>query len=536
MNQSTLRRICPWLVAGVAIAVYVNAIANGFALDDEAIVAHNPLVHSLAGLGRAWTSPYWPDAPANISLYRPVTIATYAIEWVVWHGHPAGFHLVNVLLHAGVSALVVMLMLRLGASTAGAALGGLLFAIHPVHVEAVAGIVGRAEVLMTLLVVIACLVHLERDWPRVVRWLIAAACYFAALLTKESAVALPLLLLIVDAVDRTRRETMVKRVVDDAPLYLLLAGAFVFYLLLRHSVLGVYGGTNVAAGLEQASVATRLATAMRVWLDYARLMLFPRDLVADYSPNVIVPASWTQPGVWAGLALGVAVMLSALILRRRAPWWAAGVAWFVAGMFIVSNVVIPVGIVLAERNFYLPSIAIAFVAAPIPEWIAARRRPALSRSVMALAAIVVAAAAVRTWTRTPVWRSTTTLLTDLAAHHPESYRAQSFLGDLAMRRNDAHDAATHYSSAYGMVPNPVIAESYAAALVQLRNWRDAERVAGAACRIDYPSPCLYLIDALMAEGKPAEAKVVVDSIAPHVAPSAAMAARKARVDSAMIKR
>ncbi len=527
-TRDRLRRLAPWLAALVACVVYLNALHNGFTLDDQIVVQENPFVHGAAAMRDIWVSPYWPNMPFQVGLYRPLTIFMYAVEWGLWHGQPMGFHAVNILLHALVCALVVVLVLRLGAPPLAAALGGVLFAIHPVHVEAVSGIVGRAEVLMTLFVLAACLLHLWRRGPPVVRWVGIAVCFLAALLTKESAVSLPLLLVIVDWLDPERRTSLGRTMWDDAPLYLLLGMLFAGYMGLRYAVLTVFSGSTLAPALIGASTATRIATAISMWPQYLRLLVYPRDLAADYGPNVLTAAHWNAPIVWVSLALGAVVFASAVMLRRRVPWWTAAVAWFVASIFVVSNLAVPVGILLAERTLYLPSVALAFVAVPLVEW--GRRVP---RVAIPAAALVLVLGVARTWTRTPDWRSTDVMLSQLAAAHPESFYAQTYLGDRALRAGHPREAVQHYSIAWSLERNPQIGENYADALVRLKMWPEAERVARPSCLVDYPSPCLYLIDALLAQGRPAEAQAVVDSIMPHVPPSVSLVERALAVARAM---
>lgn len=527
-DARTLRRLAPWLAALAAILVYANALHNGFALDDRVVIEQNPNVHHLAPFGDLWVSAYWPNLPFQVGLYRPLTILSYMAQWSLWHGHAAGFHAVNVVLHAAVTALVVVLVLRLGAPPLAALVGGLLFAIHPVHVEAVANVVGYAELMMTLLVLVACLVHLSRAGPVLWRWLAIGACFVAALLVKETAVALPLLLVIVDFLNPDRRTPLWRTVWNDAPLYLLMGALFGGYVGLRYAVLGVIAGTTPAPALVGRSGAVRVATAFRTWLDYIRLMVWPRDLVAEYGPNVRVAASWRDLPVYLGIAAGGAVMAGAVRLRRRSPWWTAAVAWFAASVFVVSNLVLGVGIVLAERTLYLPSVGLAFAAVPLTAL--GRRRPRAA----VLAGIAIAGLAVaRVWTRTPVWKSTDVLLTQLARAHPESFEAQSYLGDSAMRAGHPREAIRHYAIAYGLVPDRFIGGSYAQALVQVHDWSEAERVARASCGMLNPMPCLTLVDALLGAGKAAEARVVADSIAGFVAPSPPLAARQLAVARAM---
>src|SRR5688572_20542005 len=141
------------LLAGVVLAavlVYANSLANGFAYDDDWIIMRNPRVHQLADQSLIWGTPYWPTFGAELGLYRPLAIFAYALEWAAGDGAPWVFHVVNVTLHAVVTGLVFILMSALF-TTGAAAVGALIFAVHPVHTEVVANSVGQAELIAAAL-------------------------------------------------------------------------------------------------------------------------------------------------------------------------------------------------------------------------------------------------------------------------------------------------------------------------------------------------------------------------------------------------
>ena len=188
------------LLCLLAAGVHLNSLANGFALDDYFVIERNPQVQGLDRLGNAVTGAYLPTGPARLGMYRPVTSATFAVDWDLWDARPFGFHLVNVLLHAAVTALVFALLLELGTGLFAAAAAGAIFAVHPVHVEAVANVVGRAEILAALFFLLACIafLRLRPGWRTAA---VAGLLYLGALLSKEIGVTLPaaLLLLQVEA-------------------------------------------------------------------------------------------------------------------------------------------------------------------------------------------------------------------------------------------------------------------------------------------------------------------------------------------------
>ena len=128
---SRLSRRAAILVSLVAVGTYANSVLNGFAYDDNIIIVGRLLVtegRAVEGL----TAAYWPEAVSGTGLYRPVTLSSFALEWGLWNGHPAGFHPVNLAVHAALSLLVFSLILQVSATLPGL-VGGALFAGHPVR-------------------------------------------------------------------------------------------------------------------------------------------------------------------------------------------------------------------------------------------------------------------------------------------------------------------------------------------------------------------------------------------------------------------
>ncbi|MCH7683917.1 MAG: hypothetical protein IIB35_09445, partial [Gemmatimonadetes bacterium] len=255
-------------VAGVvACLVFANASRNGWAVDDIPVVRDNPAAHSIGAALDAAFSPYWPANPDGSSwgLYRPAAVVSYAVDWTVSGGRPWWFHVVNVLLHGLVTALVVVVagawLLPVGALGAG-----LLFAIHPVHVEAVANVVGRAEILAALGLLTAVLT--ARRYRRAAYrgtarlWFLATMAAVAfALLSKENAVVAVVFL----ALDHLLDEEPSHR--PMAELYIAVVGLTVGWLFLWHAVAGAFVTTTVAFNFHGLSAGGRIATMLPVQLD-----------------------------------------------------------------------------------------------------------------------------------------------------------------------------------------------------------------------------------------------------------------------------
>ena len=432
----------PLIVFLVSSAVYAQTVRYGFAGDDIGIIRDRPLFHDLHNWRAILAAPWWPNA-----LYRPVTALSLAANWVAAGGDPRAFHLVNVLLHGLASVLVYRLALALLAVPAAAVVAGILFGVHPVHVEAVANLVGRAEVLCAIFVVTAVLLYRrdgalaeagdDHSWRRYTSTfgtLVAAAL---ALGSKESGFALPGLLLLMDWYDGRRRgapfEQSVRR---HWVLWLGTVGLAVGWLVLRSRVVGDLTGLEVAPGLEGLGLPGRTMVMLPIVLQYLRLFIFPARLSAEYSPNSIIPTTeLTVAGVAGAVVLAAGVAM-AWVARRRAPVVTLALGWIAATLFIVANLLVPTGILLAERTLYLASVGVTLLLA----WGWTALRPSAPGLANACLVAAVAAGALRTVTRNPIWRDDATYLPAMVRDAPESFASDWAAAELARQRGDSRES------------------------------------------------------------------------------------------------
>jgi tetratricopeptide (TPR) repeat protein len=438
-------------VALAAALVYLNAFGNGFVLDDIQLIRDNVRIRSLANIPGFFTAPYW-DVEGAQALYRPLVLATYAVNYAANGLSTYGYTAVNVVLHVAVSLLLFGLVRSIGGSVFVATLAGLLFAAHPVHTEAVTGIAGRPELLAALFFLLAMRFH--RLAPsgkgtfnrfRVATW----ACFAAALLAKESAMTLLLVLPVMDvlfAAERATESTSRLRsriVLDYVPLALVAA----LYLIARRAAIGsVLIVTDVIAPLDNplvpvmttplgerlgATTGQAIMTAVGVIAEYARLLVWPARLSPDYSYNQIpLVTSPLEARFLVGFAVLVGCGLGVAVLWRRNRIAAFGLAFLGLTFSIVSNLVVTIGTICAERLLYLPS-AGAFIAVAAGAEVLARTVNG-RRVTYAIVGIVILAGAARTWTRNRDWKNDLTLWSAALEVAPASARVQTEFGRAQM--------------------------------------------------------------------------------------------------------
>ncbi len=454
--------------------VYLNAFGHDFVLDDTRIIQDNVRIRSLANIPALFGSSYWGQSGTN-ALYRPLALATYAVNYAIHGLWTPGYTAVNVALHASVSLLVFGLVRGLGGSLLAAGIAGIVYAVHPVHTEAVTGMAGRPELLAALFFFLAMRFH--RLTPgagrRALVFRAAALASFAcALLSKESAITLLLVLPLMDALVPARDEAGQPkgpgaRLVLD---YLPLAAVAIAYLVVRHAVLGgVAIAEDVIAPLDNplvpvttlplgerlgATSGQGIMTAFAVILEYTRLLVWPARLSPDYSYNQIPLVTGPLDGRFlAGAVIAAGWIAGIVALWRRSPIAACGLALLAATFSIVSNFAVTIGTICAERLLYLPS-AGAAIAAGVAATTVMGALHARQRVVAVVIAAVVLLGAARTWSRNQDWQNERTLWSSAIGVAPASARVQSEFARVVMAQADEEvqagrtaDAERHYAEA-----------------------------------------------------------------------------------------
>lgn len=446
-------RLAPWLCALIAIAAvvpYRNALSADFAFDDVNLIRENTAVqvHPAAAL---LTYVHHPGG-----LYRPLTMLTYAANASLG-SEVSGYHLVNVVLHALVSLAVFFLVRRLVDSLVAATVTAQLFAVHPIHTEAVTGIVGRAELLAALGVLVsllACARARAAMGKRRQLWsTLSLIAFAAAMLAKESAfTALGLIAVLHWWLDRrTAANGNWRRRLAALLPYAVLAAA---YLALRLAVVGSLGVPEEIAVLDNplahTDTCTRIRTAVIVLWQYVTLLTVPAYLSADYSFNQVPLAlSWDDPRFVIAAALLLALIAVAAAMTPRRPVVAVALLFTVVPLALTANVFFPIGTIKAERLLYLPSLGWCFLIGSLAA--AARRRHA-GATVLALAALIAVFGA-RTWLRNEDWQSDTALFGVTVVSAPESAKANRNSGVMLQRSGRLDDAMMHYRRALEILPD-----------------------------------------------------------------------------------
>lgn len=366
--------LSPWPAALLGLLCLVNSLSHDLTYDDRGIVLDNPRLHNLADFRAIWLSDWWQpgDQPRDASpgrdrLYRPLTLFTFAVNHAVGGENPFGYHLVNLLLHALVCILVWRFARRLCDDAAVASVAAVLYAVHPVHVEAVANIVGRAEILSTLFLLLGLLVLMPAAGPPDTRRaLLAAPLFLLALLSKETAICYPAVALLIlhRRLDRAApaRWWLWQTAALLAPLILYFP---LRYVALDYHLTRAREASAIMNPLVLAEGWQRVTGALSVLGHYVRLLVAPATLSSDYGLGVMDPRRGVTPMTILGLLGVIGLIIALLGYRQRDRTWqtvATLAAILIASYALVSNTVLLIGVSVAERLMYWPSVPFAVLA------------------------------------------------------------------------------------------------------------------------------------------------------------------------------
>ena len=354
-----------WLVLIAALVAFLPSIADGFVFDDAQLIVRNPFAHHFHFVGRCFTTDLWdiperPIAAGSSKFYRPLVCASYIANFQLGGGAAWTFHLVNVLLHAAASALAARIALRWTGSPIAALVAALVFAVHPSRTENVEWISGRTDVLMVLFLFAAHeLAVSSARRGSVARAALSATAFVAALLSKEFAVAWPLLLGVECVLARERRGNSPG---ESRRLWLALGGslaASAVYLGLRSAFFPIrppeVDQMALPLGLHVAYVFLSLGY-------YAERIALPWPQTFHFRPVAIIggaPVLFT-PSIVVGVVVAVAVAVWSARAKKRDPTLAALLATTVVLFLPIINVSYT-GFpgTTADRFLYLPLFPLA---------------------------------------------------------------------------------------------------------------------------------------------------------------------------------
>jgi len=456
----SLRQVLWFAAALIAITVVVYAPVRHFdfvPIDDPSFVSEN--THVAGGL--TWRAVVWAFSTGHTGNWHPLTWLSYMLDVEVFGISAPGHHLVSLALHLANTLLLFWLLVYMTRAPGRSACVAALFAVHPLHVESVAWVAERKDVLSTLFFLLtlwAYAAYVRR--PAIGRYLRMLICFALGLMAKPMLVTLPFLLLLLDVWPLRRVTTefgtrnrpgyglprnwfsaLARLVPEKIPLFALSAASSVVTYLVQQQAGSV-------STLDQIPFALRATNALVSYVVYLGKMIWPVHLAVLYPYPQDIPALWITGAALTLICISVAVFRSA----GRRPYLLVGWFWYLGTLFPVIGL-IQVGIQsMADRYTYIPLVGIFILTVwGVPDLLAGwsgRRVLPVAAGVVVLLCAIAARAQVRFWENgITLWEHAVELTLGM-----DNYTAHISLGQILRQQGRLDEAVAHFTEAVRIKP------------------------------------------------------------------------------------
>jgi tetratricopeptide (TPR) repeat protein len=428
-----------WLaIAAIALAgilVYANALNGQFLLDDEQLIQQNRFIKDWKYLGQIFSTNIIQGSDRPSGFYRPLQIVTYAFDHAIGGVNVFGYHLTNVLLHIATALAIFWFLSILFRDFWLSLAAALFYVVHPLHTEAVSYIAGRADPLSAVFLFLSFVFYLKaQERSSRANFLAMAGAFVLSLLSRESALVFPLLLVVTHLVfgKKVRRSLFIS-------VCALAAGYVVLRLTLFSSL------------LVEAPIATvfgqRLPGFFHALMTYVRLLVWPFNLHMEYGTKIF---SFADPQALAGVLFFLASLAWAFLRRRSSPLFSFAVLWFYAALLPFSNLY-PLNAYMAEHWLYLSSVGFFLLVSAGLRALA--RRPQLRTLGFCLGAGLFVFYSFLTVRQNMTWSDAVTFYNWTLRFAPDSSAAYNNLGRIYEKAGRREEAVRMFEKAIEVAPS-----------------------------------------------------------------------------------
>jgi tetratricopeptide (TPR) repeat protein len=455
--------ICLFLICVTLVAFWQVQFNEFIYLDDNLYVTENPFVQggvTLKGTVWAFTEFYGGQ-------WHPVTWLSHMLAYDLYGLNPSGHHLLNLLFHIANTLLLFLLFQRMTGKRWQSGFMAALFALHPLHVESVAWVAERKDVLFTFFWMLALWAYIRyAEKPTLGRYGLIIVCFALSLMSKSMAVTLPFVLFLLDywPLGRLKTQKILPLIIEKVPLLFLSAGACLMTLL------AAWKGGAITA-FDKLSLGVRTANASISYVAYITKMFWPAPLAVLYPHPLHLPF-WKGVGPFLLLAL-ITVLLA--LGRRKYPYGVVGWLWYLGTLVPVIGLIQAGVQATADRFTYIPLIGLFIIIAyGLPDILLGWR---FRKTTLTLSGgLALSLLMIMTISQVKVWQNTIKLFSHTLKVTDRNYTIHNNLGVLFAHQRNDQEALLHYQKALEIYPRYADAHYNLGALLA-RQGKDQEAMA-----------------------------------------------------------
>lgn len=449
-----------FIIIAACVACYLNALFAGFVWDDNIFIVPNPYMQSFRFLPKFFAHDFWHIGLKSTAsqYYRPLLAASFMLDASLWKQDPFGYHLSNIIFHTLTSIVLFLFFDLLLKERVIAFFSALIFSVHPLHAEVVSFVSGRVDSLPLFFVLLSLLLYLRSvHRNNHIFYICSLFSFFVALLFKEMAVTLPLLVLCIDFlfVSHCRGQKVLRNFLRVHLGFFLVVGV---YLFLRYAVAHVTITEDALRTYPRnfsfgSHPYWRFFTALKIMALYLRLLFLPYNLTVEHWFEAA--DSLFEPMALAGFVLLLVFIFIAAKSARRQPALSFSMAWFFIALLPVSNI-FPQGNIFAERYAYMPSVGYCLAVGLLFSWLLRQNISTKAfryrRALYVLFAAWFITQGTVCYARSAVWQNDFTLWSDAVRKAPRSSLAHVNLAHAYLRMNYFDEALKEVDTAIQLTP------------------------------------------------------------------------------------
>ncbi|MBU1864676.1 MAG: tetratricopeptide repeat protein, partial [Candidatus Omnitrophica bacterium] len=424
------------LLIGVVVICYVNIVHAPFLWDDESLIVQNTLIRDLKNIPALFSFHAWPTEFQD-TFYRPLQMISYMFDYKFWKLHSFGYHITNILLHAGNAVLLYFLLSLLLQQPGAAFVGSIFFAIHPLHTEAISYIAGRADLLVSFFILIIFNIYTRvayndrkgRAWYTMFLHIVILLCLFScAVWSKEIALSIPLIILLwhIFLIGNKKKWLLCWSVLG-------MGCITVGYLILR-----MHEASVQRFDIYAFSFLERLGVALKAFALYGVLVVAPFQLHMEHL--VLPPEQFLSLPFIGSIFFTVLLVILFIYTLKRSKIASVGLLWYTILLFPVLNF-IPLNATFSEHWIYLPSIGLSLGCSVV--FVGARRM--LSKKVLIVIVVLLAMLfSLRTVLRNRDWQDPVSFYTQILRYNPNNVKVLYNLGNIYLKNGRGDEAIKQY--------------------------------------------------------------------------------------------
>lgn len=441
----------------IGFLLYVNTFLNQMFWDDDDFVLNNQFIKNWRYFSKLFSENVIAGASLLSNYWRPILLSVFSLEWHLWQEWVPGYHFINTSFHIADAILLFFILFYIFKNRWLAIFTALVFLVHPLQTEAVTYVSGLGDSLSVFFIFLGFLFYLKfRISGKLLfksgLYFLSLLMYILALMSKETAIIMPALLLIADFFfcgqdEKISFRDKLKKIGKAIWPFFVLAG---IYILLRATILNFINTFNLynEENIFTSNFYVRLFTFFRILTVYFGLLFWPFNLHMERS--VEIATSLNSVSVIFGGFIFLGLLILAFTKFKRFPILSFGILWFFIGLAPTSNLLIPINGLLYEHWLYLPLIGIFLILIWLGQFLGKRYN--LQKILLGISIIFLIFFSFLTIDRNKDWRDPITFYNQTLKYAPNSYRIINNLGMAYNEKGDYEQAEKTYQKAINLDP------------------------------------------------------------------------------------